>query len=192
MIKSLARASRAWITVSLLVFVLLANILARPISVQAFALVSLYDEIGDAGNTLSNPQFITGGPYDGIFADMDDISDTTDVFAFHWMGGDFLAEFTSDLDPEIALYTFSQTVLGSVVGTNNFSLQIPNVPAGNYLFSVSSLSGPPPFGYAVFFTSSAGEHPISAVPEPSTVTLMALGLAGLGWVRQKHKGNGCA
>jgi hypothetical protein len=79
---------------------------------------------GNRRNTLSNPQFITGGPYEGIFADMDGVNDTTDVYALHWIGGDFLAEFTSDLDPEIALYTFSQTLLGSAIGTNNFTLQM--------------------------------------------------------------------
>jgi hypothetical protein len=46
-INILARASHAWITVSILLFVLLASILAQPVSVQAFLNVTLYQEIGE-------------------------------------------------------------------------------------------------------------------------------------------------
>ena len=115
-----------------------ASVLAYPASVHAIGVGNAYVEVGDAGDSLDSPQFITGGPYDGIVGRIDD---AVDVYAFHWIGGDFVATFFSGSDPAIALYDFSQGLLGSASGLAPV-LTINNVTAGNYLFEISSLAGP--------------------------------------------------
>jgi hypothetical protein len=156
-----------------------ASVLARPVSVQAISIGNAYVEVGDAGD-LNSPQFITGGPYDGIVGG---IQNAVDVFAFHWIGGDFVATFFSGSDPTIALYDFSQNLRGSASGLAPV-LMINNVAAGNYLFEISSLAGPD-LGYAVSISSPTHpNNPLTisaptAVPEPATLPLMALGLAVL-------------
>ena len=139
--------------------------------------------MGDAGNSLNAAQVITGGSYDGIAGSIDD---SVDVFAFHWIGGDFVAKFFSGADPAIALYDFSQNLLGSVSGLAPI-LAINNVAAGNYLFEISALTGSAP-GYVVGISSPThlGRLAVSApavVPEPATFALMILGVAGLVVVR---------
>ena len=163
-----------------------ASVLAHPVAVQAIGIGNAYVEVGDAGNTLNTAQFITGGPYDGIAGSIDD---SVDVFAFHWIGGDFVAKFFSGADPTIALYDFSQNLLGSASGLAPI-LTINNVAAGNYLFELSALTGPDP-GYIVGISSPT--HPdrltVSApavVPEPATLALMILGVLGLVVVRFFH------
>jgi len=173
-------ALHAMTTLQVGLILAVASVLAQPPSVQAIGIGNAYLEVGDAGDSLDSPQFVTGGPYDGIVGGIDD---AVDVFAFHWIGGDFVAEFFSGSDPTIALYDFSQVLLGSASGLAPV-LTINNVTAGNYLFEISSLAGPD-LGYAVHIGSPT--HPdnpltISAptvVPGPATVVLMALGLAGL-------------
>lgn len=160
-----------------------ASVLAHPVTVQAIGIGNAYVEVGDAGNSLNAPQFITGGPYDGIAGSIDD---SVDVFAFHWIGGDFVAKFFSGSDPAIALYDFSQNLLGSASGLAPV-LTINNVAAGNYLFEISALTGPDP-GYVVGISSPThpGRLTVSApavVPEPATLALMILGVAGLVMVR---------
>lgn len=167
-------------------FVAVASVLAYPHPVQAFGIGSHYVEVGDAGDSLSDAQFLTGGPYDGIFGRIDD---SVDVFAFHWIGGDFVAAFVSGSDPAIALYDFSENLLGSAIGLAPV-LTIPAVAAGNYLFEISLLSGPD-LGYSVGIGSPT--HPdirltISAprlIAEPAPLALVILALATLGISRPR-------
>jgi hypothetical protein len=85
-----------------------ASVISHPVSVQAFFVGNNYLEVGDAGD-LNSPQFVTGGPYEGIVGGIDGAIDV-DAFAFHWIGGDFDAELFSGSDPAIALYDFSQNL----------------------------------------------------------------------------------
>lgn len=173
-------ALHAMTTLQVGLILAVASILAHPASVQAIGIGNAYVEVGDAGDSLNSPQLITGGPYDGIVGRIDD---AVDVFAFHWIGGDFVAQFFSGSDPTIALYDFSQNLLGSVSGLAPV-LTINNVTAGNYLFEISSLAGPD-LGYAVDISSPTHpNNPLTisaptAVPEPATLALTVLGLVGL-------------
>ena len=175
-------------TLQLVAILAVASILAHPASVQAIGIGNAYVEVGDAGNSLNAPQFITGGPYDGIVGTIDD---AVDVFAFHWIGGDFVATFFSGSDPSIALYDFLQNSLGSASGSTPV-LTINNVTAGNYLFEISSLAGPD-LGYSVRISSPTHpDNPLTisaptAVPEPTTMLLLGPGLLGLWGFRKKFQ-----
>src|SRR5262245_14380840 len=68
------------------------TVLGRPTHALAIP-VSYFDESGctggDAGDSLSDPCFVNGGPYNGFSGNVGDGDDTLDVFAFYFAGGSF-------------------------------------------------------------------------------------------------------
>jgi hypothetical protein len=157
------------------------SIVTTPISVQGFSgSLNFFTEVGDAGNTPGTAQSLTGGPYDGIIGSKNDINDIADYYAFAWGGGNFIATFSSDLDPTLELFNFSQVFLISVTGTNFFMI-VPGLAAGNYIIGVTGIPGPGPSPYAVTFNT-----PIAGVPEPASAVLILIGLAATYVVRIKY------
>jgi hypothetical protein len=172
-------------------------VLALPYPVHAVTGPNAYVESGDAGGSLDSAQFITGGSFERIVGNIDNTNDVADVFAFHWIGkdfvegGDFIAKFSSTSDPTIALYDFSKNLLGSESGTNP-ELILQDLMAGNYFLAIEQQPGSGSADYEVTFSPvlnpTTNPGPISspnAVPEPSTFLLLGAGLGGLAFIRRR-------
>jgi hypothetical protein len=149
-----------------------------------------WNEIGDAGDR-TNPQFLTGGPYDAISGTIGE-TDVTDVFAFHWIAdGNFSATYAGN-DPAVgsslylALYNYSGHVEGPLLA--GFLVSPPgisrsNLSAGDYLLEITTAPDPgadPPYIIAI---SGPVEFPIAgvaAVPDKgSSLFLLTCGLLAL-------------
>jgi hypothetical protein len=139
-------------------------------------------EVGDAGG-LTNPQFLTGGPFDEIVGSLD-LTDTEDVYAFHWVTtGTFSAINLEPVVPDwitLGLRDFTGQVAGNFVADFAFSgtgISVANLAAGDYLLQLAFVPDPgedPPYRIAI---SGPTPDPITApVPEPSTLVLLAAGV----------------
>jgi hypothetical protein len=153
-----------------------------------------YFEKGDAGDSLDSAQFITGGSFDMIVGNFYGTADVADVYAFHWIGkefvqgGDFRASFSSIVDPTLVLYDFSRNALGSASGDFP-ELILKDLVAGDYFLELTQSPSSGTADYTVTFTpilNPTTPGPISSpVPEPSTLLLLGAGLASIGLLGRK-------
>lgn len=157
------------------------------------AMATPYTEVGDAGYSLATAQLLPGGT-----TSVSGNLDAVDIYRFTWGGGVFSATASTGFDPMLFVYDLS----GNVLAFNDdfFGLQshvVPTLVSGDYLLAIdhysfnyagslggfanagSSLGGN---AYTINFGSAVAS---SNVPEPGSLALLGLGLAGLAAVRHR-------
>ncbi len=115
---------------------ILAIGLASPLSYAA----SVYNEIGDAGQTFNTALTITPDTT-SIVGSIDPDSDV-DMYSFNWTGGQFTAD-TLQSNFDTALYLFSSSGLGLYKNDDGFNYFGPSqisttLSSGNYFLAVST------------------------------------------------------
>ena len=139
------------------------------------------------------------------------MGDLSDAWLFRWQEGDFnaVAAFTSApgepvlvflepvfLIPQLTLYTeggmqiaSAPTITATGTASPITTLSVSGLASGNYILEMSTAEiFDPPYTIAVTHPTIANSiFPIGTqIPEPGTLALFGLGLAGLSYMRRRQ------
>jgi hypothetical protein len=173
--------------------VIAAAFIAATLASQA-SFAAVYTETADAGQTLTTTKTVGAGTT-SIVGSLG-TGDFADVYKFGWNGGTFQASTSSNFDP--MLFVFNSTGTKLAMNDDWFGFQSfisINLAAGTYLLGINNCCdnyngnldgfGTSGNGYGNYTISLSSTAAVSAVPEPSVVALLGLGLFGLGMSRRR-------